>query len=70
MSMISSKARLGAATKELSTKWQETKEHWHDAKSQEFERKYLEDLQTSVDTAAGVMDQLDKLINKIRSDCE
>ena len=50
--------------------WQQTKERWMDAKSLDFEHKYMDDLITSADAAMEVIDQLDKLINKIRSDCE
>lgn len=70
MSLSANKTQLATITKELLMNWKQTKEHWKDAKSQEFERKYLEELFDSVDTAVAVMDQLDKLLHKIRSDCE
>jgi len=63
-------AKLMAVTKELSNQWHHTKEYWRDAKSQEFERKYLQELMASVDRAVGVMEHLDKLVGKIRNDCE
>jgi len=63
-------SKLMAVTKELSNQWHYTKEHWRDAKSQEFERKYLQELVASVDRAVGVIEQLDKLVGKIRNDCE
>ena len=62
--------KLAAITKELSYQWQQTKEDWNDAKSQEFEHKYLEELFASIDKAVGVIDELEKLVSKIRSDCE
>jgi hypothetical protein len=68
--MNASGARLSAITKELARQWQQTKEYWQDAKSQEFERKYLEDLLASVDKTVTVIEQLDKLVIKIRKDCE
>jgi len=68
--MNASGARLSAITKELARQWLQTKEYWQDAKSQEFERKYLEDLLASVDKAVTVIEQLDKLVMKIRKDCE
>ena len=70
MSLSASKIRLAAITKELSVNWRETKESWRDAKAQEFEQNYLQELFDSVDAAVGVMEQLDKLLNKIRNDCE
>jgi hypothetical protein len=63
-------ARLGGLTKELRAQWLDTKQSWKDAKSQEFEHKYLEELFASVDRAVTVIDQLDKLLAKIRTDCE
>ncbi len=70
MSLSANKSQLTAITKELSRDWQQTQEYWKDSKSQEFERKYLEELFDGVDTAIAVMDQLDKLLNKIRTECE
>ena len=58
------------ATKELSRKWDETKDSWQDAKSREFEQKYLFELIAGVDRAVPVFDDLDKLISRVRSDCE
>ena len=70
MSLRADGTRLAMITKELSLKWKETKESWKDAKSIEFERKYIYELQASVDTAVIVIEQLDKLITKIKKDCE
>jgi thymidylate synthase len=70
MSLRNSGTRLAMLTKELMLKWKDTRESWKDAKSGEFERKYLDELQGSVDNAVTVIDKLDKLISKIRKDCE
>jgi hypothetical protein len=61
---------ISTATKELSRKWQQTKDSWRDAKSQEFEQKYMIELIGSVDRAVAVLDELDKVVAKIRSECE
>lgn len=68
--MSANSGRLEAITKELRAQWQQTKEYWSDAKSTEFENRYLEELFTSVDRTVSVIDQLDKLITKIKKDCE
>ena len=68
--MSASRTRLAGITKELLLKWAQTKESWQDAKCQEFEKHYLEELQLSVDKAVSVIEQLDKLVAKVRSDCE
>lgn len=61
---------ISTATKELSLKWQQTRDSWRDAKSQEFEQKYMNELIGSVDRAVAVLDQLDKVVARIRSECE
>ena len=70
MNLASNGARLSALTKEISNRWKETREEWPDAKSLEFERKYMDQLTSSVDNAATVIEALNKLAEKIRSDCE
>jgi hypothetical protein len=70
MSLRTNGTRLAMVTKELMTKWRETREYWKDAKSEEFEKKYMDELQASVDTAVIVIEKLDKIISKIRKDCE
>jgi hypothetical protein len=68
--MKASGSRLAGLTKELRAQWADTKNYWKDAKSLEFEHKYMEELFASVDRAVTVIDQLDKLVTKIRKDCE
>ena len=68
--MSASGARLEALTKDLREHWLQTKEYWVDTKSHEFEQKYLEELFASVDRAVLVIEQLDKLVLKIKKDCE
>ena len=70
MSMAGSKARLVGLTKELSLKWEDTKNYWRDSKAQEFERKYLQELFAGVDKTIGVVEKLDELLKKVQNDCE
>jgi hypothetical protein len=70
MSAPGSKGRLTGAAKELALRWQETKNYWRDEKSAEFERKYLQELFIGVDKAVSVIEKLDELLKKVRSDCE
>lgn len=70
MSMAGSKSRLGGATKELSLKWEQTKNYWRDQKSAEFEHKFLQELFADVDKTIIIVDKLDELLKKVRSDCE
>jgi endo-1,4-beta-mannosidase len=68
--MSGNSAKLSALSKALAVKWDETKNHWRDDKSQEFERQYIEELLNNVDKAVTVMEQLDKLLAKVKHDCE
>ncbi|HUR46117.1 MAG TPA: hypothetical protein VMZ27_09610 [Candidatus Saccharimonadales bacterium] len=68
--MSGNAAKLSALSKGLVVKWDETKNHWRDEKSEEFERQYIEELLNGVDKAVMVMEQLDKLLAKVRHDCE
>jgi hypothetical protein len=70
MSMSGSKARLVGLTKELSLKWEDTRNYWRDAKADEFERKYLQELFIGVDKTVAVVEKLDELLKKVTKDCE
>jgi len=70
MSTKSSASNLVQAAKNLSNEWQQTQAYWHDVKSQEFERTYLEDLPGHIARVTAVMEELDMLLKKVRSDCE
>ena len=70
MSLSGSKGRLMALNKELYLQWNETKNYWRDAKSQEFQQRYLDELFIGVERAVTVIEKLDELLKKVRSDCE
>jgi len=65
-----SKNRLLGLTKELAANWAETKDHWSDAKSLEFEKRFIDDLMAGVTAAMTNMDTLERALNKVREDCE
>jgi hypothetical protein len=68
--MKASGNKLSAVTRELWGQWHQAKASWRDERCREFEQKYFEELITSVDRTVTVIDQLDKLLTKIRKDCE
>lgn len=70
MTLSGNKSRLVGLTKELATQWEETKNYWGDAKSLEFEHRYLDELWVEVDRAVTMIEKLDELLQKVRSDCE
>jgi hypothetical protein len=70
MNVSSNGKMVAAATKDLMRKWSETRESWRDAKSEEFERRHIRELEAMVDRAMPVFEMLEKLVTKIRKDCE
>ena len=70
MSLNANKSRLTALTKNLSLRWMETKDHWRDAKSEEFDRRFMQELFPSVNKAAAAIEKLEELFKKIRKECE
>lgn len=70
MSLAASKARLDGLTRELSAKWADTKTSWLDAKSLEFELRFMNDLFTNVNRATASIHELEKVLTKVRHDCE
>jgi hypothetical protein len=65
-----SAANLMAAAKELSMEWQETKNYWRDAKTREFEERFLEPLPGYISRATRAMEEVDAILKKVRHDCE
>ncbi|HEV2695588.1 MAG TPA: hypothetical protein VG347_22035 [Verrucomicrobiae bacterium] len=70
MSLAGNKGRLLGLAREISLEWAETKNHWRDAKSEEFERKFMVELSANVNRSITVLEQLEELLKKVRSDCE
>ncbi|MCX8156570.1 MAG: hypothetical protein N3J91_09010 [Verrucomicrobiae bacterium] len=70
MSVGNNGKTLLALTKDLMLRWEETRNYWRDAKSEEFERRFLAELMTGVDKSAEVFEHLDKLMQHVRHDCE
>jgi hypothetical protein len=70
MSMSAHRSRLLQMTKELVLQWEQTRSLWTDVKSQEFERRYMQEVVARVERTTRVMEQLDQLLAKVRSDCE
>jgi hypothetical protein len=70
MSTKGSASNLAQATRLMSLEWEKTKAYWRDAKCQEFEHKYLEELSGQVAAATNAMEEMELLLKKVRSDCE
>jgi hypothetical protein len=70
MNLGGQRAKLVGLAKDLINEWDRTRTHWQDARSAEFERRYIEELRARVDKTSSVIQQLDVLLAKVRSDCE
>jgi hypothetical protein len=70
MSLSGNKGRLMGLTRDISLEWAETKNYWRDVKSEEFERRFMAELSAHVNRAVIVMEQMEELLKKVRSDCE
>lgn len=70
MSLSGNKGRLVGLTRDISLEWAETKNYWRDAKSEEFGRRFMAELSVNVNRAVLVLEQMDELLKKVRSDCE
>ncbi len=70
MSLHNSRGRLIGISREPQKEWNETKEVWRDRKGREFDRDYMQPLMDAVDNASHAIDDLDKILRKLREDCE
>ena len=70
MNLSGNRSRLSAITKELSLRWRETKNYWKDAKSDQFEHKYIDELLIRVEKTVTVIEKLDEVLTRVRKDCE
>ena len=70
MSLNASKSRLDGITKELSLHWEQARTYWRDQKSDEFEKKYLDELFALTGKTILIVEKLDEVLKKVRSDCE
>ena len=70
MGVHESRGNLNKAMKELMNRWAETRQGWDDVRAVEFEKKYLEQLESDMRVAGSAMDQMAILLQQVRRDCE
>lgn len=70
MSASGSRGLLTMATRQLMSRWEETRNSWRDHKAEEFERVYLSELGHELSSALKVLEDLDHLLEKIHADCD
>lgn len=69
MRLNTAKSRLASVSKELSHQWENCKIVWRDQKAVEFEQRYMTPMFDSVENALAAIEKLDKVISKVRNDC-
>jgi hypothetical protein len=70
MNLGATRTRLEMLTQALRRDWENTRVFWRDAKSEDFDRTYIQELLAAVEKTSGVIEKLDKLLTKVRHDCE
>ncbi len=70
MNTRASAANLGQALKKLKLEWQRTETDWRDVKRREFEEVFITPLPGHIARAGAVIEELDMVLRKVRSDCE
>lgn len=68
--MSAAQNRLAGLTNELKAEWDQTKHHWNDAKSREFEQRFMSELIPAVNQSIVTIESLERLLAKLRQDCE
>ena len=61
---------LVTATAKLTREWEQTRLLWQDQKSDDFERKYLLELQSKVEQTGIVLEKLEQIVKQVRAECE
>ena len=70
MSVKSTRGTINKAVRDLNVNWQQCKNYWNDVKSKEFEEKYIAPLPDAVTATSSIIDEIDKVLRKIKRDCE
>ena len=70
MGVYEGRGNLSKAVSELIKKWLDTKVDWDDPVSEEFEKKFLEELEHDVKHTVGALDVMANVMNQIKRDCE
>jgi len=70
MNLSGNKGRLTGLTREIMLRWEDTKSHWHDTRSEEFDRRFMQELAAQVGRTVMIVEKLDEVLKKVRSDCE
>jgi hypothetical protein len=68
MGVYESSAMLKQAAKDLNIVWDQTSGVWKDAKSREFEKKFVRELSIQIKKVGTALDSIGPILNKIHSE--
>ena len=68
--MTGAQNRLVILTRELLSAWGETRQDWRDEKAIEFEKRFLDELSTSVNATVTNIDSLERILKQIHAECD
>ncbi len=69
MSTIESRAKLIKAAKKLMADWEQATEAWRDDNCQQFDKKYMSPLESSIRAAALALERMDTMLESAQQDC-
>lgn len=70
MTTAGSRGMLTLATRQLLSRWDETRQSWRDLKAAEFEGHYLSGVKDTVGAAIRTLEEIDQILEKAHADCE
>jgi len=63
-------ARLNKSVESLQEAWAETREHWNDENSRNFEENYLDPLGPQVKLALDAVNRIGEILNRAERECQ
>jgi hypothetical protein len=70
MGVYEGRGQLAKGIKELNQKWGETKMAWTDSKAEEFEKRYIQQIEADLRQAVTAMEHMAGVLNQCRHECE
>ena len=69
MSTAESRAKLVQAARKLMAEWHQVRETWHDENCQQFDKKYMAPLESSIRAAVVAMERMGAMLEGAQQDC-
>ena len=69
MSLNTARSRLRRAHADLRVHWDTVHAGWNDTMSAKFEKRYLADLETRIQTAVAALERLEDVLHRMDREC-